>query len=176
MACNALFGVGCDGLINPPDPNRSFVLSKAEIVVRDPTVYQLLRDFDVLIGMAKVSFLFYFILFLILFIALKLESKWSRQCLNLYRQHLAVASKEQNQNWYLRYRKMEMLIELKVSETTHMYLCWAWHYTEIDVVIIIKACRQHGFFRLSSQGDRGLTTYRINNQKARSYESSSKLI
>lgn len=53
MACNGLFGVGRDGLINPPDSNRSFVLSKAEIAIRDPLVFQLLRDFDILIGMAK---------------------------------------------------------------------------------------------------------------------------
>lgn len=53
MACNGLFGVGNDGLINPPDPKRTFVLEKAEIAIRDPLVYQLLRDFDILIGMAK---------------------------------------------------------------------------------------------------------------------------
>ncbi|XP_029655059.1 alpha-mannosidase 2C1 isoform X1 [Octopus sinensis] len=52
MACNTLFGVG-NGMISPPDENRKFTLSKVEIATRNQLVYHLLRDFDILYGMAK---------------------------------------------------------------------------------------------------------------------------
>lgn len=35
MACNAMFGNGWNGQINPPDPNRYFTLKKAEIALFD---------------------------------------------------------------------------------------------------------------------------------------------
>ncbi|GAB1610945.1 alpha-mannosidase 2C1-like [Argonauta hians] len=52
MACNTLFGAG-NGLINPPDENRTFNLSKVDIVTRNQFVYHLLRDFDILLGMVQ---------------------------------------------------------------------------------------------------------------------------
>jgi len=35
MACNEMFGNGKGGMINPPDPHRSFTLSAAQIVIAD---------------------------------------------------------------------------------------------------------------------------------------------
>ncbi|XP_070578443.1 alpha-mannosidase 2C1-like [Ptychodera flava] len=52
MACNEMFGGG-NGLINPPDENKEFQLSTAEIAVFDRDVYNLITDFELLIGMAK---------------------------------------------------------------------------------------------------------------------------
>ncbi|XP_006817807.1 alpha-mannosidase 2C1-like [Saccoglossus kowalevskii] len=52
MACNEMFGTG-NGLINPPDKNKLFTLSKAEIVIFDRDVYNLIMDFEVLIGIVK---------------------------------------------------------------------------------------------------------------------------
>ena len=50
-----MFGAGKDGMINPPDPNKHFSLSIAEIAVFDQQVYDLIMDLTVLIDMAKVS-------------------------------------------------------------------------------------------------------------------------
>ena len=54
MACNGTEGAGAGFTIAPPDPNRTYTLSTAEIAVMDRKVYELLRDFDVIIGLAKV--------------------------------------------------------------------------------------------------------------------------
>ena len=39
MAANGLFGAGANSMIGPPDPNKSFTLSKLEIAVLDKDVY-----------------------------------------------------------------------------------------------------------------------------------------
>lgn len=50
-ACNGLFGAGKDGqMIQAPDPNKSFKLSRAEIVSKNEAVFQLLMDFEILLG------------------------------------------------------------------------------------------------------------------------------
>ena len=54
-AANGMFGVGRDGLINPPDEGKTFPLSMAEIVVFDQVVYDLLMDLTVLYDMSKVN-------------------------------------------------------------------------------------------------------------------------
>ncbi|KAJ3122321.1 Alpha-mannosidase 2C1 [Nowakowskiella sp. JEL0407] len=53
IACNGMFGVGNDGLINPPDPNRYFKLVASEIVVYDQNALDLRSDMEVLVGVAK---------------------------------------------------------------------------------------------------------------------------
>jgi alpha-mannosidase len=53
MACNGLFGVGMNGFINPPDPNRTFNLKKCQIAVFDPEAYNLLMEFKIVSEMAK---------------------------------------------------------------------------------------------------------------------------
>ncbi|XP_074643597.1 alpha-mannosidase 2C1-like isoform X2 [Tubulanus polymorphus] len=53
MACNGLFGVGNNGMINPPDLKKSFSLSVVEIRTFDRDVYGLLIDIEMLIGLAK---------------------------------------------------------------------------------------------------------------------------
>ncbi|KAI8339784.1 galactose mutarotase-like domain-containing protein [Choanephora cucurbitarum] len=52
MACNGMFGAG-SGLIGPPDPNRFFHLSAADLAVPNKIAWDLLYDFQVILGMAK---------------------------------------------------------------------------------------------------------------------------
>ncbi|KAM7151591.1 alpha-mannosidase 2C1 isoform 2-T2 [Macrochelys suwanniensis] len=53
VACNGLFGAGKGSLIAPPDPDKTFTLSKAELVVFNRDVHELLIDFEILVDMAK---------------------------------------------------------------------------------------------------------------------------
>ncbi|EFA80368.1 alpha-mannosidase [Heterostelium album PN500] len=53
MACNGMFGVGKDGLINPCDPDKTFALSKCELAVFDNECYQLYTYFTMLYDIAK---------------------------------------------------------------------------------------------------------------------------
>ncbi|KAL3883418.1 hypothetical protein ACJMK2_029685 [Sinanodonta woodiana] len=53
MACNGLFGTGDNGMINPPNPNRTFTLSRAEVAVFDRAVYNLVREVELLHDMAR---------------------------------------------------------------------------------------------------------------------------
>ncbi|KAI0234645.1 Alpha-mannosidase 2C1 [Lamellibrachia satsuma] len=53
MECSDLFGAGKDGIINPPDPNKYYTLRRADIVVKDPEIYQLLVDFEVLVDLIE---------------------------------------------------------------------------------------------------------------------------
>ncbi|KAG1178970.1 hypothetical protein G6F70_004929 [Rhizopus microsporus] len=52
MACNGMFGTG-SGLIGPPDPNRFFNLHELELVVPNKLAWDLLHDFQVIIGIGK---------------------------------------------------------------------------------------------------------------------------
>ncbi len=54
MAANGMFGAGRDGLINPPDPSRTFTLSMVEVAVINKNVSRVIRDLNLLIGMVKV--------------------------------------------------------------------------------------------------------------------------
>lgn len=93
LACNGLFGAGKGSMIAPPDPDRRVTLSKAELVVFNRDVYELLVDLEILLDMAQVwellfpSFPFsstslYFLL--LLFYDLR---SWRRKCLLLLLQH-----------------------------------------------------------------------------------------
>ncbi|XP_041034381.1 alpha-mannosidase 2C1 isoform X2 [Carcharodon carcharias] len=53
LACNGLFGAGQGSMISPPDPNRNFALHKAELVIFNRAVHELLIDFEILSDMAK---------------------------------------------------------------------------------------------------------------------------
>lgn len=53
MACNGLFGAGKGSMIAPPDPNRKFTLQRAELVVFNRDVHELLVDFEILLDMVK---------------------------------------------------------------------------------------------------------------------------
>ncbi|XP_064627602.1 alpha-mannosidase 2C1-like isoform X2 [Lineus longissimus] len=53
MACNGLFGCGKDGLINPPQTDKMYTLTKAKVVIMDRAVYNLLIDIEMLIDMVK---------------------------------------------------------------------------------------------------------------------------
>ncbi|KAG0307665.1 hypothetical protein BGZ98_010134 [Dissophora globulifera] len=53
MACNGMFGAGNNGLINPPEEDRKFLLSQVEIVVPNKAAWQLFYDMDIILGMAK---------------------------------------------------------------------------------------------------------------------------
>ncbi|XP_047937398.2 alpha-mannosidase 2C1 isoform X1 [Anser cygnoides] len=53
LACNGLFGAGKGTMIAPPDPNRRFTVSKAELVVFNRDVYELLVDLEILLDMAR---------------------------------------------------------------------------------------------------------------------------
>lgn len=56
MAANGLFGAGGNSMIGPPDPKKSFVLSKVEIAVLDKDIYKVVNDLKILIDMAQVMF------------------------------------------------------------------------------------------------------------------------
>ncbi|XP_061205988.1 alpha-mannosidase 2C1 [Neopsephotus bourkii] len=53
LACNGLFGAGKGSMIAPPDPDKRFTLSKAELVVFNRDVYELLVDLEILLDMAQ---------------------------------------------------------------------------------------------------------------------------
>ncbi|KAM4826308.1 alpha-mannosidase 2C1 [Thomomys bottae] len=53
VACNSLLGAGKDSMIAPPDPDRTFQLSRAELAVFRRDVHQLLMDLELLLGIAK---------------------------------------------------------------------------------------------------------------------------
>lgn len=55
MACNRILGEGKDSMIGPPDMNKTFTLSQAEIAVFDREVYDLIIDVETLHDMAKVG-------------------------------------------------------------------------------------------------------------------------
>ncbi|XP_077423773.1 alpha-mannosidase 2C1 isoform X2 [Vanacampus margaritifer] len=53
LACNGLFGAGQGSMIAAPDPNRTFSVQKAELVVFNRDVRELLTDFEMLIDIVK---------------------------------------------------------------------------------------------------------------------------
>uniref|UniRef100_A0A8C3PNG6 alpha-mannosidase n=1 Tax=Calidris pygmaea TaxID=425635 RepID=A0A8C3PNG6_9CHAR len=53
LACNGLFGAGKGSMIAPPDPDRRFTLTKAELVIFNRDVYELLVDLEILLDMAQ---------------------------------------------------------------------------------------------------------------------------
>uniref|UniRef100_A0A8D2KRH3 Alpha-mannosidase Ams1-like N-terminal domain-containing protein n=1 Tax=Varanus komodoensis TaxID=61221 RepID=A0A8D2KRH3_VARKO len=57
VACNGLFGAGKGSMIAPPDPDKRFSLRKAELVVFNREVHELLVDFEILRDMATVKFI-----------------------------------------------------------------------------------------------------------------------
>ncbi|KAL6474259.1 hypothetical protein MHYP_G00178200 [Metynnis hypsauchen] len=54
LACNGLFGAGQGSMIAAPDPNRKYALQKAELVVFNRDVQELLTDFEMLLDIVKV--------------------------------------------------------------------------------------------------------------------------
>uniref|UniRef100_A0A673NDU5 Alpha-mannosidase 2C1 n=1 Tax=Sinocyclocheilus rhinocerous TaxID=307959 RepID=A0A673NDU5_9TELE len=54
LACNGLFGAGKGSMIAAPDPNRKFTLQKAELVVFNQDVRELLTDFEMLVDIVKI--------------------------------------------------------------------------------------------------------------------------
>ncbi len=69
-----MFGAGKDGLIVPPDPNKTFTITMAEVGVFQVGVYHLLMDLTVLYDLTKVNhydfiiiiILYYFIIIILL--------------------------------------------------------------------------------------------------------------
>lgn len=59
VACSGLFGAGKGSMIAPPDPDKRFTLQKAELVVFNRDVHELLVDFEILLEMAKVKWVFH---------------------------------------------------------------------------------------------------------------------
>jgi len=53
MAANGMFGAGKDGMINTPDPQRTFTLSMCQLVVKDKNISDILRDLEILLEMNK---------------------------------------------------------------------------------------------------------------------------
>eukprot|EP00066_Takifugu_rubripes_P004327 XP_003967613.1 PREDICTED: alpha-mannosidase 2C1 isoform X1 [Takifugu rubripes] len=53
VACNQLFGAGQGSMISAPDPNRMFSVKKAELVVFNRGVQELLTDFETLTDIVK---------------------------------------------------------------------------------------------------------------------------
>lgn len=55
VACNQLFGAGQGSTIAAPDPNRMFSVKKAELVVFNRDVQELLTDFEMMTDIVKVQ-------------------------------------------------------------------------------------------------------------------------
>lgn len=55
VACNQLFGAGQGSMIAAPDPNRMFSVKKAELVVFNRDVQELLTDFETMTDIVKVQ-------------------------------------------------------------------------------------------------------------------------
>ena len=55
LACNGLFGAGLGSMIAAPDPNKKFSVQKAELVVFNRDVRELLTDFEMLVDIVKVG-------------------------------------------------------------------------------------------------------------------------
>uniref|UniRef100_A0A672J0Y4 Glycoside hydrolase family 38 central domain-containing protein n=1 Tax=Salarias fasciatus TaxID=181472 RepID=A0A672J0Y4_SALFA len=53
MACNGLFGAGQGSMIAAPDPNRKFSVQRAELVIFNRDVRNLLTDFEMLVDIVK---------------------------------------------------------------------------------------------------------------------------
>jgi alpha-mannosidase len=53
MACNGMFGNGQNGMIRPPDPNKSFTLSDVQIVILNTEAYDLYWDLIVMCDLFK---------------------------------------------------------------------------------------------------------------------------
>ncbi|KAL0968906.1 hypothetical protein UPYG_G00273490 [Umbra pygmaea] len=53
LACNGLFGAGKGSMIAAPDPNRKYSVQKAELVVFNQEVRDLLTDFEMLVDIVK---------------------------------------------------------------------------------------------------------------------------
>ena len=54
MACNGLFGAGNNGLIQPPNKDKYYVVKTVKLAVKDQEITHLIRDFEILIGFVKV--------------------------------------------------------------------------------------------------------------------------
>lgn len=55
VACNGLFGAGQGSMIAAPDPNRMFSAQRAELVIFNREVRELLTDFELLVDIVKVQ-------------------------------------------------------------------------------------------------------------------------
>lgn len=53
LACNGLFGAGQGSMIAAPDPNRKYSVQKAELVVFNRDVRELLTDFEMMVDIVK---------------------------------------------------------------------------------------------------------------------------
>ncbi|XP_069018170.1 alpha-mannosidase 2C1 isoform X3 [Embiotoca jacksoni] len=53
IACNGLFGAGQGSMIAAPDPNRKFSVQRAELVIFNSDVRELLTDFEMLVDIVK---------------------------------------------------------------------------------------------------------------------------
>ncbi|XP_028305460.1 LOW QUALITY PROTEIN: alpha-mannosidase 2C1 [Gouania willdenowi] len=53
MACNGLFGAGQGSMIAAPDPNKLFSVQRAELVIFNREVRELLTDFETLVDIVK---------------------------------------------------------------------------------------------------------------------------
>lgn len=53
VACNGMFGCGNNGMINPPDPQRTFTLVEASLALYDKEAAQLVRLLRLLHDVAK---------------------------------------------------------------------------------------------------------------------------
>ncbi|CAG8440737.1 13596_t:CDS:2 [Ambispora gerdemannii] len=53
MACNGMFGVGDNGLINAPDPRKYYSIREAALAIPNKAAWELWYDFQIIRGMAK---------------------------------------------------------------------------------------------------------------------------
>lgn len=96
LACNGLFGAGKGSMIAPPDPDRKFTLSKAELVVFNRDVYELLVDLEILLDMAQVC-----VLLLFLFLSISASYNFYVLSPSAMSQDLSPPTRRPQRNMYL---------------------------------------------------------------------------
>lgn len=56
MACNEMFGAGKEGLIQPPDPEKTYCLKQCEIAIFQREIWNLYCDYKIIFDSVMLSF------------------------------------------------------------------------------------------------------------------------
>eukprot|EP00117_Sycon_ciliatum_P016137 scpid24513/ scgid1061/ Alpha-mannosidase 2C1; Alpha mannosidase 6A8B; Alpha-D-mannoside mannohydrolase; Mannosidase alpha class 2C member 1 len=124
MACNPIMGAGHAGMINPPDPNRTFTLAQCELAVYDPDCAALYYDLELLVAMAS-----------------KMDDKWPRSYQALYTANEIVnACRVGDRDSYKRCHEIarqffnqhngDSQLTIASMANCHIDCAWLWTYEE----------------------------------------------
>ncbi|KAL9644310.1 hypothetical protein ABK040_005771 [Willaertia magna] len=124
MACNAMFGNGFNGLINPPQVDRFFTLKKAEIALMDRLAFDLMYDFKIIYECAK---------------ELDKNKQRSREAIHVGNQMLKMFDPNDRNSWqqaryiaqtFLCKRNGEGCHNIISVGHCHIDVAWLWSYAE----------------------------------------------